>query len=172
VLEATCVWRISDALVIALDNLFGEPVDAYVNGSQVWLRDDGPGDLTIEWRMHPVAGYVKPKGVPTSQLFGSCALALSQGLEPIAPVATLWDGLEGFAAYGDEISSDVLRVRLAEVLGIAPDLFGMVDHETIGDAWEHAEGKRSVIADLIAQLDPEGLLASSAPVDESALDPS
>jgi hypothetical protein len=38
----------------------------------------------------------------------------------------------------------------------------MVDHETIGDAWEHAEGKRSVIADLVAQLDPEGLLASNS----------
>jgi hypothetical protein len=162
VLEATCVWRISDALVIALDNLFGEPVDAYVNGSQVWLRDDGPSDLTIEWRLHPVAGYVKPKGVPTSQLFGSCALALSQGLEPIAPVASLWDGLEGFAAYGDEISAEALRTSLAAVLGIEPDLFGMVDHETIGDAWEHAEGKRSVIGDLVAQLDPEGLLASNS----------
>jgi hypothetical protein len=98
------------------------------------------------------------------------ALALSQGLEPIAPVSTLWDGLEGFAAYGDEISSEVLRARLAEVLGIDPDLFGMVDHETIGDAWEHAEGKRSVIGDLIAQLDPEGRLQTS--LAQSLPDPS
>src|SRR5688500_7847621 len=35
-LVPTCVWRISPALVIALDERFGEPVDAYVNGSQVW----------------------------------------------------------------------------------------------------------------------------------------
>ncbi|MEA2717185.1 MAG: hypothetical protein QOI99_1502, partial [Actinomycetota bacterium] len=28
----TCVWTVSDALVLALDERFGPPVDAYVNG--------------------------------------------------------------------------------------------------------------------------------------------
>ena len=43
-LTPTCVWRASPELIVALDVRFGEPVDAYVNGSQVWLRDDGPGE--------------------------------------------------------------------------------------------------------------------------------
>ena len=54
--SATCVWRASPAVIVALDERFGEPVDAYVNGSQTWLRDDGPGGITLEWRLHPVAG--------------------------------------------------------------------------------------------------------------------
>ena len=49
----TCVWRISDALVLALDDAFGEPTDTYVNGSQVWLLDNGPAGATLEWRLHP-----------------------------------------------------------------------------------------------------------------------
>ena len=61
----SCVWRISAELVIALDARFGEPVDAYVNGSQTWLRDDGPGGETIEWRLHPVPVYERPPGVGT-----------------------------------------------------------------------------------------------------------
>src|SRR5947209_3180499 len=65
VLIPTCVWRATTGLVIALDGRFGEPVDAYVNGSQVWLRDDGQGDITVEWRLHPVAGYRRPAGLDT-----------------------------------------------------------------------------------------------------------
>ena len=34
-LVPTCVWRATPELVVALDARFGEPVDAYVNGSQV-----------------------------------------------------------------------------------------------------------------------------------------
>ena len=73
-LVPTTVWRATPALVIALDERFGEPVDAYVNGSQVWLRDDGPGGITLEWRLHPVAGYVRPKSVGTYEVFSATAL--------------------------------------------------------------------------------------------------
>src|SRR5437588_535997 len=55
-LTAACVWRVRPALITALDDRFGAPVDAYVNGSQVWLRDDGPGSITLEVRPHPGAG--------------------------------------------------------------------------------------------------------------------
>ena len=64
-LTPTCVWRAERLrLVVALDDRFGEPVDAYVNGSQVWLRDDGPGGVTVEWRLHPVAAYRLPESLP------------------------------------------------------------------------------------------------------------
>ena len=35
---ACCVWRITAELVLAFDDRFGEPIDSYVNGSQVWLQ--------------------------------------------------------------------------------------------------------------------------------------
>lgn len=78
-LTPSCVWLITPALVVALDERFGEPVDAYVNGSQTWLRDDGPGDVTIEWRLHPVAGYQRPEGLEAHELFSSVALAIGTG---------------------------------------------------------------------------------------------
>ena len=61
-LVPTCVWAASGSLITLLDDAFGAPLDTYVNGSQVWLREDGPGQVVFEWRLHPVAGYVRPKG--------------------------------------------------------------------------------------------------------------
>ena len=72
---SVCVWRATPAVIVALDERFGEPVDAYVNGSQTWLRDDGPGGITLEWRLHPVAGYRKPRELDTYEVFASVALA-------------------------------------------------------------------------------------------------
>ena len=40
---ATAVWRLSPELVAALDAQLGPPVDGYVNGTQTWLTDRGPG---------------------------------------------------------------------------------------------------------------------------------
>ena len=75
-LTPTCVWRATPAVIVALDQRFGEPVDAYVNGSQVWLRDDGPGGFAVEWRLHPVAGYRRPETVDVHELFPLTAHAL------------------------------------------------------------------------------------------------
>ena len=151
-LVSSAIWLIGPQLVVALDDRFGEPTDTYVNGSQVWLRDDGPDGLTIEWRLHPVAGYVKPTGVPTSDVFGRVALALAQDGAQAAEPSTLWDGLEAFPAFYDEIPVDVLRGVVVRSLGVAPFAVGEVDHEQIGDAWERDEGRRSVIDDLRTQL--------------------
>ena len=78
----TCVWRATPELIVALDEKFGEPVDTYVNGSQVWLREDGPDDAVLEWRLHPVAGYVRPNGLETEEVFSVTALALASD-EPL-----------------------------------------------------------------------------------------
>ncbi|MGH9179498.1 MAG: hypothetical protein ACRD0N_13215 [Acidimicrobiales bacterium] len=152
-LVPTCVWLVSDDLVVALDERFGEPVDAYVNGSQVWLRDDGPGGLTLEWRLHPVAGFHRPPGVETDDLFSQVALALGRDEPPPAAAAALWDGLEAFPAYGGETEPALLRAAAAEALGIAPDAAGLADHRSVGDAWERSGGKVSVVAALLGQLD-------------------
>ncbi len=154
----TCVWRISAELVVALDARLGEPVDAYVNGSQVWLRDDGPAGEAIEWRLHPVAGFTPPPDVGTYELFGTVALALGTGATVPAEPAALWDGLEAFPAYPDEateLEPAPLAAVATDALGIAPDAVGMADHQAVGDAWERTGGRTSVIDALLAQFVPE-----------------
>lgn len=151
-LVPTCVWRIADALVLRLDEAFGEPLDTYVNGSQVWLREDGPAGLTLEWRLHPVAGYVRPKGMATEAVFERTSLALGRGEAPPVPVAGLWDGLECFAAYGDEVEPAVLAASASAALGLPPDASGLVDHDRIGDAWERTGGRVSIVELLIEEL--------------------
>ena len=150
------MWRISPAVVVALDERFGEPLDTYVNGSQVWIRDDGPRGLALEWRLHPVAGFRRPPGVATEELFSSVALALARGDEPAAPPETLWDGLEAYPAYRDETEPPLLRGAATQALGIAPDAVGLADHRTIGDAWERSGGRVSVIGALLDQLSASG----------------
>jgi hypothetical protein len=151
-LVPTCVWRAAPELVIALDDRFGPPVDAYVNGSQVWLRESGPGATTVEWRLHPVPGYRRPDGVDTYDLFEVTAGALAEGRPPPTALDRLWEGLEAFPAYGDEVEPATLAAACSEELGRAPDAFGLVDHERIGDEWERTSGGTSIVASLMAQL--------------------
>jgi hypothetical protein len=152
--SATCVWRATPALIVALDERFGEPTDAYVNGSQTWLRDDGPGGVTLEWRLHPVAAYQRPDGLDTYEVFSAVALALGTGGEPPVPLESMWDGLEAFPAYDDEIEPAPLAQAVEEALGVEPDATGLVDHAAIGDQWERSRGQVSIIAALLTELSP------------------
>jgi hypothetical protein len=154
-LQAVCVWRVAPELVVALDDRFGEPTDAYVNGSQVWLRDDGPGGITIEWRLHPVPGYRRPDGLGTYEVFGTTALAVATGAPPPAPPSSLWEGLEAFAAYDDDVEPAVLAAAVTEAIGIPPDGSGLVDHRPIGDEWERSGGRTSIVDALFRQLVPK-----------------
>jgi hypothetical protein len=151
-LTPTCLWRATPELVVALDDRFGEPLDAYVNGSQVWLRDDGPGGVTLEWRLHPVAGYRRPANVDTYEVFSTTALALATGAEPPARLDALWDGLEAYAAHGDELEPATLAAAVTDALGIPPDRCGLVDHGVVGDEWERTGGAVSVVERLWMQL--------------------
>jgi hypothetical protein len=125
-----------------------------VNGSQTWLRDDGPGEATLEWRLHPVAAYQRPEGLDTYELFSAVALALGTGGDLPAPLESMWDGLEAFPAYGDEIEPAPLAAAVEEALGIEPDAAGLVDHAAIGDQWERSRGQVSIIDALLAELSP------------------
>ena len=151
-LTPTCVWRATDELIVALDVRFGEPVDAYVNGSQVWLRDDGPGGITLEWRLHPVASYQRPAGIDTYEVFSTVAAALANGTDPPAPLDKLWDGLEAFAAYGEELEPAILAAAATDALDIPPDAGGLVDHQAIADRWEKSNRATSIITELLDQL--------------------
>lgn len=150
---ASCVWRATPELVVALDGRFGEPLDTYVNGSQVWIREDGPGGALLEWRLHPVAGYRRPAGLATEEVFSSTALALGTGGEPPAPLLSLWDGLEVFGVEPDDrIEPQPLAAAATAALGLAPDAVGVVDHETIAETWEATRGGISVVVALLGQL--------------------
>jgi hypothetical protein len=151
-LTPTVLWLATPHLITNLDDRFGEPVDAYVNGSQVWVRDDGPEGLSVEWRLHPVAGYRRPTDVDTYDIFSATALALAEGQEPPLPLENLWDGLEAFPAYEEEIEPAVLAAAVAEAIGIPPDASGLVDHDVIGDEWERTAGGISIVRRLLAQL--------------------
>jgi hypothetical protein len=155
---ATTVWTIAPELVLALDEKLGTPVDSYVNGSQTWLTA-APGDIDLEWRLHPVAGYRLPEGLSHYDLWEQVVHALSQGTGPHAialgrdtrPLTSLWDGLECYAPY-DDIEPVTLTQLATDALGRAPDRAGLVDHERIGDAWERANGNVSIVALLLEQL--------------------
>jgi hypothetical protein len=150
----SCVWRITPELLVALDTRFGDPTDAYVNGSQVWIRDDGPGEVTLEWRLHPVAGFKRPSSTTSFDLLELVVYAIASGAEPPAAPEALWDGLEAFPIDDpDEVEPARLAAAATESLGIAPDAFGLVDHEAIGDRWEATQGGTSVVGELLAQLD-------------------
>ena len=149
----------SPELLLSLDELFDEPVDAYVNGSQVWLRDDGPGGTTLEWRLHPVPGYARPAGYSTYDLFSRVAFTLARGEPPQTPLEALWDGLEAFPAFppaspAEEVEPPALLAAVTESLGRPPDVAGLVDHQAIGDAWEAAGGRVSIVDALLRELEP------------------
>jgi len=158
---ATCVWRVDPALVLALDERLGPPVDSYLNGSQTWLAEVGPGDVALEFRLHPVAGYRLPDGMSHYDLWEQVVAALSGERADAAAVqlgtetralTSLWDGLECFAAYGDELEPAPLASAAGEAVGRAPDAAGLVDHLRIGSEWERAQGSLSIVDMLLAEL--------------------
>jgi len=142
----TCLWRIRPELVTALAEHLGEPVDSYVNGTQTWLTDDGPGDTTLEWRLHPVAAYAVPDGLSHYDVWDRATTGA-------LAVDSLWEGLECFPAYGDDMEPATLASAATERIGERPDASGLVDHGRIGDAWERARGGTSLVSMLLDELD-------------------
>jgi hypothetical protein len=160
-LVASTVWWISAPLVLALDSRLGAPVDSYVNGSQVWLTGDGPGGVMLEWRLHPVSGYRNPKGLAHDDLWEHVVATLSErpdaadalrlGRET-RPLTGVWEGLECFCAYGDDVEPRPLSQAVQSTIGVVPDYFGLVDHDAIGAEFERRGGGVSLIAMLVEQL--------------------
>ena len=159
----TALWLVDADLVVSLDAHLGLPIDSYVNGSQTWLTPDGPGGVELEWRLHPVGAYRTPGGLSHYDVWEAVVGALSQGADPralplgsdLVALSALWDGLECFSAYGDEIEPATLAAAAGEVIGRTPDAAGLADHDAIGDAWERTSGQVSIVELLLAQLRPE-----------------
>jgi hypothetical protein len=158
VLIATALWWMTPELVGSLDTRLGPPVDSYLNGSQTWFSGE---EQTLEWRLHPVAGFTQPKGLTHYDLWervidelaaGRSADALVLGAET-RPLTGLWDGLECFPAYGDDLEPATLAGRATELLGAAPDLCGLVDHDRVAERWETTKGAVSIVRLLSDQLE-------------------
>jgi hypothetical protein len=157
VLIATALWPITPELVTALDERLGPPVDSYVNGSQTWFTGE---DEILEWRLHPVASYEAPTDLSHYDLWEKVVDALHAGTPADAlplggtnrTLGSLWDGLECFPAYGDDLEPATLSRRATDALGLTPDLCGLVDHDSVGDAWERANGTVSIVSLLTTQL--------------------
>lgn len=160
---ATTVWTITPELVLALHAQLGTPVDSYVNGSQTWLvGDEDAGEIVVEFRLHPVAGYTTPKGASHYDVWDTVVDQLTEQHDPAAlrvgeevkPLTGFWDGLEAYAAYGDDVEPARLATLVTETLQRVPDRAGLVDHEQVGEAWEKANGNVSIVALLLDQLAP------------------
>ena len=158
--SAAAVWPISAALVLALDDHLGPPLDGYVNGTQTWLTDDALDTATLEWQLHPVGGYTRPRGVSHHDLWDVVISAVRSGASPDAlplgaehrSLSSLWEGLECFPAYGEEVEPAVLARAATELLGVPPTSAGLVDHERIGEAWERNRTSSSLVGMLLEEL--------------------
>lgn len=152
---ATCVWRLRPAVLAALHQRFGSPADTYGNGSQTWLRSDGPDGTPVEWRLHPRADFVRPTDLATDQLFTLVAGAVARGEEPRLDPERVWTGLEAAWAFDEELPADQLAACAGAALGVDPDARGPVDRDALGVEWERSGGRLDVIAHLLDALPSE-----------------
>lgn len=158
----SCVIRVDAALIERLDERLGPPLDSYVSGWQVWLADQGPGGVTLEWRLHPPAGFVMPRGVNPHDLFelvlqgvADATFADTEELPLGAarlPLGAVWEVLEIYPTFGEDVAPEALSAVVTEVLGRAPDAAGYADHARLGDLYKGRRGDFSVGEALLSQL--------------------
>jgi len=113
-----------------------------------------------------VAGYIRPDGLSTHEVFSSVIYQLTSEEPGTLTPKGLWDGLECFAAYGDEIEPAVLGTAVTTALGIAADHVGLVDHRKIGDQWERSGGAVSIIEGLCLELESSVTTPEMPEIDE------
>lgn len=161
----TCVWRVEPALVERLDARLGPPLDSYVRGWQVWLEPNGPGEVTLEWRLHPPAGFAMPRDVNPHDLFDVILQGLAEADDPARDplpagretrtLGGVWEVLEAYPAFDEDVDLDRLTACVTDALGQwPPDVAGHADHARLGDLWKGAKGDFSVGRALLEQLEP------------------
>ena len=164
-----CVIPVDADLVERLDARLGPPLDSYVRGWQVWLEPQGPNGETLEWRLHPPAGFDMPQGVNPHDLFEVVLAGIAEAADPDVdlldlgaekrPLSGLWEVLEVFPTFGEEIGPSALIATVEDVLGRRPDRAGHVDHGRLGDLFKGHRGNFSVgqaLLDALDAVDPPG----------------
>jgi hypothetical protein len=114
----------------------------------------------LEWRLHPAAGYRIPAGLSHYDVWDQVTDALARDTDlggidlgtEHRTLRSLWDGLECFVAYDDDVEPAPLARSATIMLGRSPDAVGLVDHERIGSAWEAEHGATSLVEMLLAEL--------------------
>lgn len=139
-------------VLAALHQRFGAPADTYGNGSQTWLRSDGPDGTPVEWRLHPHADFVRPTDLAADQLFTLVAGAVARGEEPRLDPARVWTGLEASWAFEEDLAVDQLASCAAAALGVDPDAGGAIDRDALGVEWERSGGRLDIVAHLLTTL--------------------
>ncbi len=137
------IFDVDTTLIEALESALGPPIDSYLMGWQVWLVDaEEPQGLTLEYRLHPPAGFEMPAGFDHHDLWDAVVTQLAEGADRVTlaqdtrALGEIWDLLEVYAAfYDDAPSADDIRRRAEEALGVACGAFGEVDHERLGGRW-------------------------------------
>lgn len=157
----TCAYKVDASLIELLDSRLGPPLDSYVRGWQVWLEPNGPDGETLEWRLHPPAGFRMPRGVDPHDLFDVVLQGLAEPGEDFAAgrerltLSDVWEILEVFPAYGEDLSPEALVSAVSTALGgREPDVAGRADHARLGDLWKGKRGDFSVGKVLLDTLDP------------------
>jgi len=85
-------------------------------------------------------------------VFDAVTAALAAGTESPVALDLLWEGLEAFAAYDDEVEPATLAAACTASLGAPPDAAGVADHDLVADEWEQSGGATSIVSALLAQL--------------------
>ena len=129
------------------------PSTRYVNGSQTWFTGE---DRTLEWRLHPVGRRSRcPRGSRTTTSGSTSSTSSRPAREPDALAlggetrrARRRSGTASSASPRTATTSSPRRSSRAPptLLGLAPELCGLVDHDKVGDAWERRDGAVSIVA--------------------------
>ncbi len=146
------MWRLRPEVLTALHRRFGAPADTYGNGSQTWLRSDGPEGTPLEWRLHPCGDFSRPADLAADQVFTRVAGAVARGDEPPIAADRVWGGLEAAWAFDDELDAATLARCASSALGVDPDARGAVDRDALGVEWERSGGRLDVIGWLVDAL--------------------
>lgn len=133
------------ALLEALEEAFGPPIDSYLMGWQVWLVDTeiAGADVTLEYRLHPPAGFAQPHGLDHHDLWTEVIVQLADGDgeqltlgDEQRRLTEVFDLLEVYPAFGEDLSARDVAGHVESSLGRAPRAAGDVDHERLGGRWK------------------------------------
>lgn len=144
-IDLTAIYLINTRpdLLKQLVAVHGEPVDSYWNGSHTWFTQND--EVLVEWRVHPVSGFVMPEASRPEELF---IMALESEVDSLH----YWEGLEVFPVDEHTFSAEDFSDYCETILGIEPDKVGFVDHDSIGNEYERNNGNVSIMQLLSKQL--------------------
>jgi len=157
------VFDVDTALLEALEQAFGPPIDSYLRGWQVWIEPvdpDADDAVELEYRLHPPAGFTMPAGLNHHDLWDQVITKVADGATLFAlgsetrDLADVWVLLEVFPAFADVMSSADVRATAEQALGRTARADGDVDHERLGGRFKREGHEADIPAALLDALEP------------------